>query len=74
MDAYFTNEKIEQLVMNHNWEMVPANGGKYKLRQKNKHYMMTIDFEATEETAHKFCVAHNAKLTRRRSRSRGAPS
>lgn len=47
-DAYFTAEKIEFLVKNHNWEMVPSGAGKFKLRQKDNHHMTTVDFEAAE--------------------------
>ena len=59
-DAYFTDEKIEQSVTNNNWEMVPAGNGKYKLRQRDKHYMTTVDFDATDETIRKFCVTPNS--------------
>ena len=56
MDNYFTDEKIQELTTKHNWEMVPAGtgNGRYKLRQKDRHYMTTIDFEATEEIVKKY--------------------
>jgi len=54
MDSYFTDEKIEQLVTCHNWEMVRADDGKYKLRQIDRHYMTTVDFVASDETAEKY--------------------
>lgn len=62
MDGYFTDEKIEQLVTRHNWELVPSVGDMYKLRQKDKHYMTSFDFHATDETVRKFCVAQKVEL------------
>lgn len=60
MDPYFTDEKIAELVTRHNWELVPADGhGKYKLRQKDRYYMTTADFDAADEVVRKFCVAYN---------------
>jgi hypothetical protein len=56
MDEYFTDEKIAELVTKHNWEMVPAGGGRHKLRQKDMNYMETVEFMATEEAVSKFCV------------------
>ena len=64
MDGYFTDEKIDELVTIHNWEMVPASGGRYKLRQKDKHYMETVEFIATENSVNKFCVTPNAESRR----------
>ena len=62
MDDYFTDDKIFELVTRHGWEMVPAgDSGKYKLRQKDKHYMTTADFEATPEAVHKW--SHGAVTT-----------
>lgn len=55
MDPYFTEEKIEELVTRYNWEMVPARNGKYKLRQKDAHYMTTVDFSAALSVVRKFC-------------------
>ena len=63
MDSYFTGEKIEELVTKYNWEMVPISDGKYRLRQKDKHYMTTVDFAATTTTTRKFCVTYNAVLS-----------
>ena len=51
MDQYFTTEKIRQLVTKHNWELVHSDNGLYKLRQKDKHYMTTRDFEVSESIA-----------------------
>lgn len=56
---YFSHEKIEILVTKHNWEMIPSVGGAYKLRQKGRHYMETVDFMASDETVKKFCVTYN---------------
>ena len=61
MDAHFTDEKIEELVTKYNWEMVPTGDGKFRLRQKDKHYMTTVDFGATTTTERKFCVPYNTE-------------
>jgi len=58
MDKYFTKKKIEELVTKHNWEMVKSKDGKYKLRQRDKHYMTTVDFDAAVSTAKMLCVDH----------------
>ncbi len=57
MDDYFTDDKIFELVTRHGWEMVPAgDSSKYKLRQRDRHYMTTADFEAPPGAVRKFCV------------------
>ena len=48
MDNYFTDELIEELTTNYDWELVPSRDGKFKLRQKDSHHMTTSDFYATD--------------------------
>lgn len=60
-DDYFTEEKIEQLVTQHNWEMIEAGNGKYKLRQKENHYMTTVDFSAPDHMVKKYLVKNDTK-------------
>ena len=54
VDTYFTDEKISDLIANHNWEMVRAPSGLYQLRQKTKRYMNTVEFYANPETVRKY--------------------
>lgn len=56
MDSYFTKEKIEDLIINHNWELVRDYGGRYKLRQTDKHYMTTVSFDADDSVVDKFLI------------------
>lgn len=58
MESYFSYSKIEQLVTDYNWELVQS-GDKYKLRQKDKHYITTGEFSASEEVVKRFCVTLN---------------
>ena len=60
MDEYFTDEKIFELITKGNWELVTASGGRHKLRQKDKHYIETVEFMATKEAVSKFCVTPSA--------------
>ena len=59
-DEYFTDARIDGLVNQDKWEMVPSKNGMYKLRKKDKHYMSTTDFHALDETIKKYCVSSNA--------------
>lgn len=53
----FTEERIEHLTTQHNWELASTDNGQYFLRQKDKHYMKTVDFNLPENVARKFLDA-----------------
>ena len=50
----FNDERIVHLTVNHNWELAYSDDGKYHLRQKDKHYMKTVDFKLPENVAKKY--------------------
>lgn len=54
MSEYFTKEKVEDLITNHDWELKSLSNGLYRLEQKGKSYMRTICFNLNEETAKKY--------------------
>ncbi len=58
-DPYFTDDKIEELVTQFNWEMVKSGSGKYRLRQKDSHHMTTVEFAASGAIARRFCALDN---------------
>jgi hypothetical protein len=49
MSKYFTEQKINQLITENNWELVSQQPGLYFLRQKDKHYMKTVFFQLSDE-------------------------
>ena len=53
MDTYFTDEKIHTLITYYNWEMIKSVDGLYMLRQKDNHYMITVNFFASDEIVKK---------------------
>lgn len=58
---YFNEERINNLTTNYNWELVRLSNGGYHLRQKDKHYMKTVDFDLPDKVANKIlsaCVLH----------------
>ena len=63
-DPYFTDSKIEELVTKHDWEMVPSENGLYKLRQKGRHHITTLDFPASEETVNRHCAIDFSEVGR----------
>lgn len=57
MDDYFTDEKIQELIGNHNWELVEDGEGFFLLRQRGAHYMTTKSFKASEQIVRQFLTA-----------------
>lgn len=50
MSDYFTKERVKDLTENHNWEIAESGNNLVHLRQKDKHYMKTVDFKLPEPT------------------------
>lgn len=50
----FTEQEIEHLTQEHNWELVCEGDDLYLLRQKDRHYMTTVSFSLPESVAAKF--------------------
>ena len=55
MSNYFTEAKVLKLIAESNWELVEFEGykGGYRLRQKDKHYMVTRPFNLSADFAEK---------------------
>ena len=54
MEEYFTKEKVEDLINNHDWELKPMKYNSYRLEQKGKNYMCTVCFSLDENIAKKY--------------------
>lgn len=61
-DTYFNWEKVLELTSQRNWELVRLKEGKFRLEQKDKRYILTVPFNADEQTK-KYFTELNRRTT-----------